>query len=311
MLIFHLAVLLISLGLLFWSANEMLTATIGLSSHYKISPLITGIVLVGLATSSPEIAVSALAAWGGQPEIAIGNAFGSNITNLLLVFGCTAIIAVIHTTRKIITFLFPLVLAATVLPGVLMLDLDLSRIDGVVLVVVLFVLLYWMIKRLGDSVEVPETETNTKQDTNMLFIWFAISITLLLISSEIAVNSAVKIAELLNISKLIIGLTVIALGTSLPEIATSIIGTYRKRHSIVVGNILGSNIFNSLAVLGTAALITPSQIPMQALTRDFAVMIVATLLVWGLFARQQCLGRNSGILIVLIFISYMSYLLIK
>ena len=304
--IFYFVVFFVSLAVLLWSANKMVSATSSISNYYKISPLITGAVIIGFGTSSPELAVSALAAWENQIAIAVGNAFGSNITNLLLVLGIAGLTATVHSDKKILIYMFPLVLIATILPGLLMFDLSLSRIDGIILVAALVIILRIIITKMGDQLEMPDTVV--EKNIGQSIIWLLVSLILLLAASESVVRSAIAIAELFNINKLVIGLTIVAIGTSLPEIVTAAVATYRKHHALVIGNILGSNIFNSLAVLGLAALIGPAPVPAIALLRDFPVMLIATLLVWGLLARPAKLNRSGSFICLLCFIIYTTYL---
>lgn len=305
-------ILAAALAAVFWSADRLLISAVALSHRYSIPPLITGIIIIGLGTSSPELAVSILAALNQESLIAVGNAFGSNIANLGLVVGTAALLKGMQISRDTLVRSFPMVTAATLLAGGLCANFSLSRTDATVMLLALGAILFVLI-HLSTLTTAQNCETdgeNMRQSATRIIhpgVWLAASLAVLLLGSEIAVRAAIMIAETMNIDKLIIGLTIIAIGTSLPELAAALVSVYRKQHSIAIGNILGSNIFNSLGVLGVTALIHPTSIPAEFIHRDFIAVIGITLLVWLLFAlpRKHHLGSAAGLLLIAAFSAYL------
>ncbi len=304
-----------ALAVILYSADRLLIAAIALSHRYRVPPLIVGAVIIGCGTSSPELAVSISSALNHESLMAIGNAFGSNIANLGLVAGSAALFTGIHTDRNVLKYRFPLVIAASLLPGLLILNFTLSRMDAALMLFVLGGILYALIRPFPQSIasssEIEDESVHQAADRiNQPELRLLISLAALLIGCEIAVRTAITIAETLDISKLIIGLTIIAIGTSLPELAAALVSVYRKQHSIAIGNIIGSNIFNSLGVLGFATLIHPTNVPAELLYRDFIVMFGITLLVWLFFALPQkhCMGRKEGVLLLAGFSAYLVWL---
>ena len=315
MLTVNFIILATTLVFIFWSADRLLTSAVAISDRHAISPIVVGTIIIGIGTSSPEIGVSVLAALSAQAEIAVGNAIGSNIANLWLVCGTAALISGICVDRQILYRLFPPAIAASLLPALLLLDLNLSRSDGIILLVTLPAILYLFARRHLPKTTAEE-ESGVHQAAEKLkspWLSLAVYLVILLAACETAVWAAVEIAEMLNLSKLVIGLSVIAIGTSLPELAAALVSAYRRQHSIAIGNILGSNTFNSLGVLAIVALIHPVTVPKEALYRDSAVMLGATLLLWMLFmlSRKLCIGKGGGLLSLILFFSYLALLYVS
>ena len=316
MLVYNFIILCFALAIIFWSADRLIIASVALSDRWKIPPLIVGAVIIGFGTSSPELAVSVLAALDNESLISIGNVFGSNIANLSLVAGSAALFTGICIDQQTLTRRFPVLIAATLLPGLLIINLALSRIDAILMLVGLGGFLFLLVRESTETTL--QTEPNSEDETmrqnarrlKFPIIWLLTSLIVLLISCNITVRMAVTIAEALHISKLVIGLTVIAIGTSLPELAAALIGAYHKQHSIAIGNILGSNIFNSLGVLGVAALIHPTSVPAELLYRDFSITLGLTLLIWLLFivSRNHCIKKKEGLLLLSSFTIYLVWL---
>lgn len=307
MLIF-IAALGIGFLLLMWSANTFADNALLLGKHFNISKILIGIVILGFGTSTPELLVSALSAWQGNSGLAIGNAIGSNITNILLVLGVTLCILAIRIDTELIRKNFLLLLAATALFSLLIFDHQLSFIDGVILAVALIFILYLLScfeEQTNSSAE--ETSPAFNQALSKTFTGLFIGLAILLASSKLVVWSATEIALQLGVSDLIIGLTIVAFGTSLPELATCIASAMKKHGELALGNIVGSNIFNTLGVTATASLIVTYNLPEQIFTRDYPVMLISTGVLFLLvlvFLRKKFIPRGFGLLFIAGYAAY-------
>ena len=305
-----LLILAVSLAAIFWTADRMLLNAVAVSNRLNVPPLIIGALVIGFGTSAPELVISSVAALHGSLEIAIGNAFGSNVANIALVLGAAALVSGISKTSTDILLKLLIVLAATALPGILLLDnryLDAG--DGVILLAALAAAIYLLIKIENNAPhddEMSRHAARQKYAVTQLIVFTA----LLLVASYFAVREAVQIAEILGISELTIGLTVIAIGTSLPELAAAVISAYRRQHSLALGGILGSNLFNSLAVIGVPTFIHSEHVPEQALLRDYPIVIGITLLLGVLLLTppRNTLGRGKGLVLLTCFVLYQTLL---
>ena len=307
MLIFIVA-LILGFLLLMWSANTFADNALLLGQHFNVSKILIGIVILGFGTSAPELLVSALSAWQGNAGLAIGNAIGSNITNILLVLGVTLCILPIKVDAELIRKRFILLLAATVLFSLLIIDQQLNIIDGVILAIALIVTLYFL-SRFKEQINNPTEETSHTQNPAVpeIVAGLLIGLAMLLASSKLVVWSATEIALNLGVSDLIIGLTIVALGTSLPELATCIASAMKKHGELALGNILGSNIFNTLGVTAITSLITTYNLPKQIFVRDYPVMLIATgvlFLLVLIFLRKKFIPRGFGLLFITGYTAY-------
>ncbi len=313
-----LPLLAIGLGLfvLVWSADRFVAGAAALARHFGMAPLLIGMLIVGFGTSAPEMLVSALASWGGNPGIALGNAFGSNIANIGLILGLTALLSPIAVHSNVLRRELPVLLGVTVLITVLLANLVLSRLDAVILLGVFAGLVFWSIResyqQKSDSLaEQIEAEGAHALSLRPAVIWTIVGLVLLIASSRLLVWGAVETATALGVSDLVIGLTVVAIGTSLPELASSIIAVRRKEHDIALGNVIGSNLFNTLAVVGIAGMIAPIDAPSEILYRDLPVMGVFTLVLfltcYG-FGREGRINRLEAAILIAGFLAYTSYL---
>jgi len=303
--------------LLGFGADRFIVASASLADHFKLPRLITGIILVGFGTSFPELIVSATAAFHGKPEIAIGNVIGSNIANIGLVLGLAALLVPIKVHSRLIKREFPVLLLVSVIVGILFWQFHLSRMDGIILLFFLAAQLYWTAKAKPGADDSIIDELNQEMKPQMAklkaTIWWFVGLIILFVSSEMLVDGAVDIAKLLGISDLIIGLTIVTIGTSLPELAATISSVIKKEHDIAIGHIVGSNIFNSLAVLAMPALISPTTFPKAVLTRDYPVMMAFTLGLWlatFCFKKKAVVGRGLGLVLVLAYVGYLLVLII-
>jgi cation:H+ antiporter len=307
------------LALLVWSADRFVDGSAATARHFGMPPLLIGMVIVGFGTSLPEMVVSVLAAMQGNPGIALGNAYGSNITNIALILGVTAMLHPIAVNSGVLRKEFPILTGVTFLAAWQATDDQLTRLDAVVLLTVFAVIMLWTIsqgmKKRRDSFasEVSHEVATQALAIQSAVLWMLTGLVLLVASSQMLVWGAVRIAHALGVSDLVIGLTIVAIGTSLPELASSIIASRKGEHDIALGNVFGSNLFNTLAVVGLAALIEPMQLPTKVLSRDIAVMAVLTvsLFVMGYgFRGPGRINRLEGGILVTIYIGYTGYLVV-
>lgn len=312
------AAALVGLSALAWSADRFVEGAAAVARYLGMAPLLVGMLVIGFGTSAPELVVSAFAASGGAPEIALGDALGSNVANIGLVLGVTALLTPVLVSRGILRKELPVLIGVTVLVGALMLDKELSRADAVVLVALLVALIGWSIwlarSRADDSLATDvETEVVSHHLTRRAaWTWLGVGIVSMVISSRILVWGAVGIAERLGWSDLVIGLTVVAIGTSAPELASSIAAVRRGENDLALGNVIGSNLFNTLGVIGLAGLISPAAVSPELITRDLPVVFGLTIAlvvfaIWPLGRGR--VTRIEGGLLVAAFAVYMGVLL--
>lgn len=310
--------ILAGLALLVWSADRFVDGAAATARYAGMPPLLIGMVVVGFGTSAPEMVVSALAALEGKPALALGNAYGSNITNIALILGLVALISPIAVHSQVIRKELPILGAITLFSGLLIFDGVLTRLDAVLLLSVFAGLMFWSIREgmsqnndaLGSDMAAELQEHAMSRQTALT--WLVIGLLLLIASSRLLVWGAVSIAQAMGVSELIIGLTIVAVGTSLPELASSLMAIRKKEHDIALGNVIGSNLFNTLAVVGIAASIHPLEVPAEVQTRDWGLM---TLLTFSLFiigmgfrGRPPRVNRLEGGLYLLVFVVYTAYL---
>ncbi len=299
--------------LLVWSADRFVAGAASIARHLGVTPLVIGLTIVGFGTSAPEIVVSIIASLQDKPGLAIGNAIGSNITNLGLVLGVTALICPLTIRSETIRREYPILLAIMLGALLLLLDNHLGRLDGILLLSTLVLITVWLVflsrhpSRTDPLIHEIEHEIPTLPFKHALG-WTALGLILLIASSRILVYGATEIALWLGISDLVIGLTVVAIGTSLPELAASVISALRKEPDIAIGNVIGSNMFNLLAVLGLPGLISPMMVDPAVLTRDYPFMIGMTLAFFAFtygFSGTPRLNRPEGGLLLSGFIAYL------
>tara|TARA_R110002074_G_scaffold402287_1_gene606232 strand:+ start:48178 stop:49155 length:978 start_codon:yes stop_codon:yes gene_type:complete len=315
-MLINLAALLAGFAFLIFSADFFVKGSSALARNLGVSPLIIGLTIIGLGTSAPEILVAAIASLQGNTGLAMGNAIGSNIANIGLVLGTTAIIAPVVIQSSLLKRELPVLLAISVTSYLLVIDGDLSRIDGLILLTGLASFLYWLTlsarknkQQNSDTLaaefsgEIPLGMANSKA-----ILFSASGLIGLLASSKLLVWAAVNIAVIFGVSDMVIGLTIIAIGTSLPELAASIASVLKKEPDLAVGNIIGSNAFNLLAVLCLPGLIQPGAIEGNLVSRDFPIMLgltVMLLLFSYSFTGQPKIGRFKGFLFAILFIAYL------
>lgn len=299
--------------LLIWSADRFICGAVATARNFNVPPLIIGLTIVGFGTSAPEIMVAVFASYDGSPAMAIGNAIGSNITNITLVLGVAALIAPLKVHSRIIKRELPILLGAMLLALILMQDMTLNRFDGFILLSMLFLLMWWMIR---EGIQNPAEDMLTEEimgelpkpmSTPIALFWLIGGLILLTVSSKILVWGAVNIAVAFGVSDLVIGLTIIAVGTSLPELATSITGSLKKEHDIVIGNVVGSNLFNTLGVLAVPGIIAPSRLAHGIMQRDMPILFILTIALFIMaygFRGPGRINRIEGGILLAAFIGY-------
>ena len=316
-MLIDLGAIVLGFALLVWGADRFIMGAAATARNLGVSPLIIGLTIVGFGTSAPEILVSAVASWQGNPGLAVGNAIGSNIANIALILGVTALVMPLRVHSGILRREFPILLAVTLFTLALLLDLELDRIDALLLLTCLVSVLIWMVRtakrpHAPDPIESEYNEEIPSQlTTSMAITWLLVGLLVLLGSSRLLVWGAVNIATALGVSDLIIGLTIVAIGTSLPELAAAIVSALKKEHDIAIGNIIGSNMFNLLAVLSMPGLIHPLPLETVVLTRDYAIMFGLTMALFVMaygFKTDGRINRFEGTLLFCAFIGYQYYL---
>jgi cation:H+ antiporter len=308
------------LALLVWSADRFVDGSAAAARHLGMPPLLIGMVIVGFGTSAPEMLVSALSAVQNNPGIALGNAYGSNITNIALILGITALISPIAVHSQVLRKELPILSAITVLAGYQLWDGELTRTDALVLLGVFAGLMAWTIwqglRKKADALGTEMEQELAAQTMPMgrAILWVVVGLLLLIASSRILVWGAVEIARSFEVSDLIIGLTVVAVGTSLPELASSVMAARKGEHDIALGNILGSNLFNTLAVVGIAGMLRPMAVAPEIFSRDVLVMGILTLALFAIgygFRGPGRINRFEGTALILCYIGYTAYLIIS
>lgn len=318
----------IGLVVLVWSADKFVDGAVGVARFCGMSTLLIGMVIVGFGTSAPEMVVSAISAMQDAPELALGNAYGSNIANIALILGVTAIISPVIVVRKALKRDLPILLAVTALSVILVSDGSIGRFDGIVLLLVFAGVMGFNIwneirqkSQAAETVE-PEFDSAEKPALGKSIMWLIVGLLLLVSSSRALVWGAVEIARALGVSDLLIGLTIVAVGTSLPELASSIAAARKGEDDLAFGNIIGSNLFNTLLVVGIAASIAPmDSFEPSVFNRDMPVMAVLTvlLLLFGLPVRKKRIdagghrigriNRIEGATFLAIYVGYIGLLI--
>ncbi|RKF15912.1 calcium/sodium antiporter [Alginatibacterium sediminis] len=316
-MILDLALLVVGFVVLVWSADRFVFGAAAIANNFGISPMIIGLTVVAMGSSAPEIMVAVSASLAGQVDTAVGNALGSNITNIALVLGITALLKPMLVSSSTLYREIPVLLGVTLLAGWILHDLHLAPWEGWLLLF-LFVLsiLYMVLMAIRQSknsqekdamIEEASSEVPNDVPSKKALFWLIIGMVALPLSADLLVGSATNIAQFFGISDLVIGLTIIAIGTSLPELAACIAGVLKKEDDLVLGNIIGSNLFNILTVLAIPAIIAPGAIDANAYQRDFWVMLGLTVALFAMamsFGRKRQITRWEGALLLASFFGY-------
>ncbi len=308
------------LAFLIWGADRFVHGAAASARNFGIAPLLIGLTIVAFATSAPEILVAVLAAIHGQPGLAIGNAIGSNIVNIGLVLGVTAIVRPIPLESATLRREMPALLAVSLLTVSLFLDTRLSRPDGIVMLTGLAIVIIWFV-RLGirsasnDPIKMDyEAEIPKDVSTKKAIFWFSVGLGALLIGAEWLVNGSVGVAQSLGVSDVVIGITIVAFGTSVPELTVSLVSALRGEYGLAIGNIVGSNIFNLLAVIGLAVTIHPAAVSPSVLSLHVFVMVAFTLVLFAMtydYDGKAMLTRVEGIALLAAYIAYSGYVVVQ
>lgn len=315
---------IVGLAVLVWSADKFVDGAVGVAEFCGMSTLLIGMVVVGFGTSAPELTVSAISASQGNPELALGNAYGSNIANIALILGATALISPILMQRSVLRGDLPILLAVSVLSIILVWDGSVARWNGILLLAVFTAAIAYSIHRELKKAQLEKSESPSdnadtaepkKVSLGKSIFWLVLGLVLLVVSSRALVWGAVEIARALGVSDLLIGLTIVAIGTSLPELASSIAAARKGENDLALGNIIGSNLFNTLAVVGLAAIVSPMDAIEKAVAyRDMPLMIalIVALIVLG-FRRKGDgrLNRIAGAILLAVYVGYLALLIVQ
>ncbi len=302
-----------------WSADRFVLGSASTARHLGIPALLIGMVIIGFGTSAPELVVSAFAASGGHPEIALGNAYGSNIANIGLVLGVTALVSPILIHRGAVRIEIPMLFGVLGLAFWQFRDGELSRLDAVILLAAFAFVLFWSfqyaMRAKGEhlAIDAEQELAEASLSRKAAIRWTLVGLVALIASSYYMVEGATEVARRLGMSDLVIGLTVIAIGTSLPELASAIASARRNEHDLIIGNIVGSCLFNALGVVGLAGVIHPASVQPEILTRDLPVLGILTIalaIMAHQFLRDRRINRVEGAVLLVAFVTYTVYVLV-
>ncbi len=305
--------IVVGIALLYWGGELLVEHSIHLAKALGVSSLVIGLTVVAFATSAPELAATLTAAFSGSPDLAVGNAFGSNIANLGLILAVASLVMPIEVTRRFLRREMAFMLLATILVYPLMIDGQLERWEGGFLFLALVVFLWRLIRNGASSKTPPVASLEVEDVEEASSLWRSIGavivgVVLLVTGAKALVEGATDIALGLGVPERVIGLTLVAFGTSLPELAASIAAARRKAGDLVLGNIVGSNIFNLLCILGVTSLAHPIAVPAAAMGLDFWVMFGISALALVLLTLGSQLSRQEGVVLLLIYVGYTIYL---
>ena len=320
MLFDEILLVIAGLVLLIWGADRFVHGAAATARNLGVAPLLIGLTIVAFATSAPEILVSVFASIKGQPGLAFGNAIGSNIVNIGLVLGVVAIIRPIELRSATLRREMPALLAVTLLTVSLFLDSYLSRIDGLVMLTGLVIVMIWL-ARLGGRSEPSDPiqqdfDAEIPKDVKMrnAVLWLVFGLVTLLLGAHLLVKGSISIAEYYQVSDVVIGILLVAFGTSLPELAVSLVSALKGEYGLAIGNIVGSNIFNLLAVIGVAATISPMGVQQSVLSLHIFVMVAFTLILFAMtydYDGRNKLSRIEGVALLAAFIAYDTYVILQ
>ena len=301
--------IIIGVALVLWGADRLTEGASALARRLRVSEIVIGLTIVAAGTSAPELFVSLVSALKGTPDMAVGNVVGSNIFNTLLIVGCAAMVAPMSISPSTVKKDIPFAVGASVLLlGAILVGSDLSRIDGVLFLLGFAFFMFYTF-RVSKTASADDSSTATKPVNVWLNVFYVVlGLGCLILGSNLFVDSASAVARQLNVSEGVIGLTIVAGGTSLPELATSVVAARKGQSAIAIGNVIGSNVYNILLILGVTAVICP--MPVQGITMvDLSVMLISVLMVWGFSYTKFTVARWEGAVLTLVFFAYMGWLL--
>lgn len=309
-MILNVLFILVGIVLVLWGADRLTDGAVAVAEKMKMPQIVIGLTIVAMGTSMPEFCVSLVSALKGTTDLAVGNIVGSNIFNTLLIVGVSAWVAPMTILKSTVRKDIPFALFASVILLVMCLDDNISRLDAGILFVLFLVFMYVTLKGAKTKDDDTTAKTDSIEDnkkpmaTWLSIVWIIVGLACLIGGSNLFVEGATKVAEHIGVSEAVIGLTIVAGGTSLPELATSVVSARKGNSGIAIGNVLGSNVFNILAILGVTGVITPMHL--QGITMlDLSMMVVSTLLVWLFSFTKYKIARWEGIVLTIVFIGYM------
>ena len=306
-MIFDIVLIIAGVAMVLYGADRLTEGASALARRMNVSEIIIGLTIVAAGTSAPELFVSLVSALKGTPDMAIGNVVGSNTMNAMLIVGCAAVVAPMSISRNTVRKDIPFAVAASVLLPLLAIDAAIGRIDGIILLAGFAAFMYYTLSqaKTGEA----DSSDETKMQNPWLSVFFVVlGLALLVIGSNIFVDSASRVAYALGLSEAVVGLTIVAGGTSLPELATSVVAARKGQSAIAIGNVIGSNVFNILMILGLTATISPMQI--QGITHiDLLMMLGSIVMVWLFSRTKYTVERWEGALLAVIYIAYVCWLL--
>lgn len=309
-MILNVLFILVGIVLVLWGADRLTDGAVAVAEKLKMPQIVIGLTIVAMGTSMPEFCVSLVSALKGTTDLAVGNIVGSNIFNTLLIVGVSAWVAPMTILKSTVRKDIPFALFASVVLLIMCLDGNISRLDAGILFVLFLVFMYVTLKGAKTKEDDTTAKTDSIEDnkkpmaTWLSIVWIIVGLACLIGGSNLFVEGATKVAEHIGVSEAVIGLTIVAGGTSLPELATSVVSARKGNSGIAIGNVLGSNVFNILAILGVTGVITP--IHLQGITMlDLSMMVVSTLLVWLFSFTKYKIARWEGIVLTIVFIGYM------
>ncbi len=309
-MILNVLFILVGIVLVLWGADRLTDGAVAVAEKMKMPQIVIGLTIVAMGTSMPEFCVSLVSALKGTTDLAVGNIVGSNIFNTLLIVGVSAWVAPMTILKSTVRKDIPFALFASVILLIMCLDGNISRLDAGILFVLFLVFMYVTLKGAKTKDDDTTAKTNSIEDnknpmaTWLSIVWIIVGLACLIGGSNLFVEGATKVAEHIGVSEAVIGLTIVAGGTSLPELATSVVSARKGNSGIAIGNVLGSNVFNILAILGVTGVITPMHL--QGITMlDLSMMVVSTLLVWLFSFTKYKIARWEGIVLTIVFIGYM------
>ena len=306
-MIFDVVLIIAGVAMVLYGADRLTEGASALARRMNVSEIIIGLTIVAAGTSAPELFVSLVSALKGTPDMAIGNVVGSNTMNAMLIVGCAAVVAPMSLSRNTVRKDIPFAVVASVLLPLLAIDAAIGRIDGIILLAGFAAFMYYTLSQAKAGETAPSDET--KMQNPWLSVFFVVlGLALLVIGSNIFVDSASRVAYALGLSEAVVGLTIVAGGTSLPELATSVVAARKGQSAIAIGNVIGSNVFNILMILGLTATISPMQI--QGITHiDLLMMLGSIVMVWLFSRTKYTVERWEGALLAVIYIAYVCWLL--
>lgn len=309
-MILNVLFILVGIVLVLWGADRLTDGAVAVAEKMKMPQIVIGLTIVAMGTSMPEFCVSLVSALKGTTDLAVGNIVGSNIFNTLLIVGVSAWVAPMTILKSTVRKDIPFALFASVILLVMCLDGNISRLDAGILFVLFLVFMYVTLKGAKTKDDDGTAKTESIEDKKkpmaawLSIVWIIVGLACLIGGSNLFVEGATKVAEHIGVSEAVIGLTIVAGGTSLPELATSVVSARKGNSGIAIGNVLGSNVFNILAILGVTGVITPMHL--QGITMlDLSMMVVSTLLVWLFSFTKYKIARWEGVVLTIVFIGYM------